>query len=283
MSPEAKLDLARLLADLFDFRQLRALLECGPDGEAIVRELPDRHEPWRDVVAEGVEQLVRRGHVNVAFFARLRDERPERAAEIDRCSALCLTQSPEIAYPSTLPGNMPRVVVARRGHMLLAIGAPAFALGCLVCIGLGALRSPHTSPPDAPPAPAAVAPYAPPRPPPEPLHHVQVQTTCDLDSWRYPKKTERSLMALCEATRAACDPGPPPESQRSATISITCSPSRGWSITVNSMEPRAPVDPALLACILGKVKSTDAYHGLTAKVCTIRSAYYVYLNINRVR
>lgn len=80
MSPLEQL--AKLLADLFDQKELRRFLHYGPDGERVVRSI--QFEEERDEVAyRAATALQRFGGIGEAFFARLRSERGGRLDEIE--------------------------------------------------------------------------------------------------------------------------------------------------------------------------------------------------------
>lgn len=81
--------LVDLVSDLFTPDQLRRFVHFGPEGETLVNEV-DFSGSTSDVAYRVVGFLRRAGHIDPAFFARLRQERERRATDIDAVESMCL-------------------------------------------------------------------------------------------------------------------------------------------------------------------------------------------------
>lgn len=77
-----QLQLRELLVSLFTPEELRRFLLHGPDGEAILRSLPE-NTSFADLAEASVEALVRRGLVDERFFERMTEARPRRVKDIE--------------------------------------------------------------------------------------------------------------------------------------------------------------------------------------------------------
>src|SRR5690606_12385650 len=95
--------------------ELRRWLRFDAEASVIVHEHTGATASASALVGEVVELLVDRGIVDRGFFARLRDARPRRAAEIDQVAALwqtrrAATPSPPGRQDPAAPASPPPVV-----------------------------------------------------------------------------------------------------------------------------------------------------------------------------
>jgi hypothetical protein len=77
-----QLELRDLLVSLFTPEELRRFLLHGPDGEAILRSLPESTS-FAELAEASVEALERRGLVDERFFERMTQARPRRVKDIE--------------------------------------------------------------------------------------------------------------------------------------------------------------------------------------------------------
>lgn len=78
----SQLELRDLLVSLFTPEELRRFLLHGPDGEAILRSLPE-NTSFAELAEASVEALVRRGLVDEHLFERMAEARPRRVDDIE--------------------------------------------------------------------------------------------------------------------------------------------------------------------------------------------------------
>jgi len=126
--------LYQLLLDLFNADELRRWLRFDAEASVIVKDLPSATASVSELVDKVVDCLVRHGLVDPGFFARIRDARPRRSAEIDRVAALwqkrsaSTSGSPNPQSPGTKDPQQP---VAQNGG-IFAPGATISIHGDMV-------------------------------------------------------------------------------------------------------------------------------------------------------
>jgi len=109
-TPQAQL--SELLLSLFSADELRRFVRYLPDGDTLVRSLPGANASPAQLAAEVVQELDRHGLIQDLLFARLAEQRPRRAREIDalRLQFDIHTAGP-LQSPAAKPGEPPQVVV----------------------------------------------------------------------------------------------------------------------------------------------------------------------------
>jgi SEFIR domain len=95
--------LGALLLSLFSAGELRRLLRYGPQGDQIDVALPGSNASPASIAEDAVAQLVKRGLVGDDLFARLVNERPGRAADIERVRVLFALAVAPAPIPPSVP------------------------------------------------------------------------------------------------------------------------------------------------------------------------------------
>ncbi len=99
--PNPHFALTRLLLGMFSGDELRRLIRYLPDGDQLSADLPGATASLATLVDSAVITLERHGILSdESFFARLREERPRRTAEIDGIARLFQTTSRRVPEPS---------------------------------------------------------------------------------------------------------------------------------------------------------------------------------------
>lgn len=131
LEPIARLH--RLLLSLFGSGEhFRRFIALGPCGQELVTELPEHHASTAAALLDGLDLLIRRGHVDAEFFVRLADEFPLRADDIAQAF---MSWRPQV---TALTRNSPR------GRILPGIAVLTASLGiALVCQELAARTTPQ--------------------------------------------------------------------------------------------------------------------------------------------
>lgn len=101
MSESAQQALIDFLISAFSVSELVRFIRFGPDGQQLSRNIPTQGTPV-GITASYVELLVSRGLIDSDLFERLREERPNRAREIDEVAAQFLNPA-NASSPSAAP------------------------------------------------------------------------------------------------------------------------------------------------------------------------------------